>query len=391
MTLGKTSLAMIALSSTIALQFSGSTIVRAQEEVAPSLQCLRYLQSYERSLHIPQGLLTAISFVEAGRPIGPNNQLVAWPWTINVAGQGRFFETKDEAVAETRRLLDEGQRSIDVGCMQINLRYHPNAFRTMEDAFDPALNVAYGAQFLNSLHDLQGSWAKAVERYHSSDDGRREEYRQKVLAFWNEDARNIVMNAVLAENTDTPYHRAIRDYAAGRFADALDKYQAIVDSNPKDRIGLLGVAMSFEQLGRAAEANEAYAHYLVVEPSNQSVLAHLIQKATTQSPEKARADLETLAKAGLKTPELMAALSEVASTTGDNDAAFNYAARAVEQAPGVVMYYLNAGVLADRLNRPSAAVAYYQQFLELIERRPTLVDTPIDGIRNRLRHLQARL
>src|SRR6202012_2592295 len=108
---------------------------------------------------------------------------------------------------------DEGQRSIDIGCMQINLRYHPNAFRTMEDAFDPATNVAYGAQFFDSLPQLQGSWGKAVERYHPAEAGRRDEYREKVLAFWNNEARNIVMNAVLAENTDTPYHRAVRDFA----------------------------------------------------------------------------------------------------------------------------------------------------------------------------------
>ncbi len=50
----------------------------AQEDLAPELQCLRYLQSYERSMQIPQGLLTAISYVEAGRASGPNNELTAW-------------------------------------------------------------------------------------------------------------------------------------------------------------------------------------------------------------------------------------------------------------------------------------------------------------------------
>jgi len=364
----------------------------AQEnaDVAPDLQCLRFLQSYERNMRIPQGLLTAISYVEAGRPSGDNGQLTAWPWTINVNGQGRFFDTKEAAVEETRKLLDAGQRSIDVGCMQINLRYHPNAFRSIEDAFDPALNVAYGAQFLNSLHDLQGSWAKAVERYHSSDDGRREEYREKVLAFWNNDARNIVMNAVLAENTDTPYHRAIKDYAAGRFSEALDKYQAIVDTNPKDRIGLLGVAMSYEQLGRAAEADDAYGRYLVVEPGNQRVLTRMIQKAMAQPGDEARASLEALAKSGVASAELMAALAEVASSAGDNDAAFGYAASAVQQAPSVTMYYLNAGVLADRLNRKAAALAYYEQFLTLFEQRPILADTEVTGIRDRVRYLRAR-
>ncbi|MBY0511328.1 MAG: transglycosylase SLT domain-containing protein [Rhodospirillaceae bacterium] len=360
-------------------------------DIAPESQCLRFLQSYERSMRIPQGLLTAISYVESGRRFGANNQVIAWPWTINVNGQGRFFETKEEAVAETRKLLDQGQRSIDVGCMQVNLRYHPNAFRTIEDAFEPATNIAYGAQFLNSLHDLQGSWTKAIERYHSSDDGRREEYREKVLAFWNNDARNMVMNAVLAENTDTPYHRAVRDYAAGQFNDALDKYQAIVDANPKDRIGLLGVAMTYEQLGRVAESNEAYARYLVLEPESHSVLTHLIQKAKAQPASQARADLDALARAGINNAELMATLAELASAAGDDDAAFTYAASAIQLEPSVSMHYLNAGVLADRLKRPAAAVAYYEQFLTLFELRPAIVDTSISGVRDRVRYLRSSM
>lgn len=363
----------------------------AQEDLGPERQCLRYLQSYERSMQIPQGLLTAISFVEAGRAVGPNNTLTAWPWTINVNGAGRYFETKEEAVAETRKILDSGQRSVDVGCMQINLRYHPNAFRTVEDAFDPALNIAYGAQFLNSLHQLQGSWAKAVERYHSSEDGRREEYRERVLAFWNNDARNLVMDAVLAENTDTAYHRALKDYAAGRFPDALDKYQAIVDVNANDRIGLLGVAMTYESMNREAEASAAYARYLVIEPANQSVLTQLLQKANKLPPEQARTDLEKIAKAGVRAPELLSALSEITAKAGDIAAAFEYAAAAVQEAPAVTMYYLNAGVLADRLNRNAAAVAYYEEFLARFRLEAVLVDTSIDGVRDRVRYLRAKL
>jgi hypothetical protein len=38
-----------------------------------------------------------------------------------------------------------------------------------------------------------------------------------------------------------------------------------------------------------------------------------------------------------------------------------------------------------------AAVTYYEQFLTMFERRPTLLETPIEGIRDRVRHLRARL
>jgi len=186
---------------------------QAQSTSTENLDCLRFVQIYERSMRIPQGLLTAVAFMESGRQVN-GGEKAPWPWTINVGGEGRYFDTKEQAVATVRKLLDEGQKSIDVGCMQINLRYHPNAFRDIDEAFDPSANVAYGAQYLKSLYSLQGSWPKAVERYHSSDDGRRTEYREKVLAFWNTDARKMILSAVAAENTDTPYHRALRDYAA---------------------------------------------------------------------------------------------------------------------------------------------------------------------------------
>ncbi|NBQ40027.1 MAG: lytic transglycosylase domain-containing protein, partial [Alphaproteobacteria bacterium] len=77
MTLMKTLLAALAMTALAAPAL-------AQEDIAPELQCLRYLQSYERSMQIPTGLLTAISFVEAGRPNGSDGALNAWPWTVNV-------------------------------------------------------------------------------------------------------------------------------------------------------------------------------------------------------------------------------------------------------------------------------------------------------------------
>jgi tetratricopeptide (TPR) repeat protein len=379
------------IGATLAAVVSASGPAIAQDaEQDVTVQCLRFLQSYERSFSIPQGLLTAISLVESGRP-GLADHPVAWPWTINVNGQGRYFETKEEAVAEARKQLDSGQRSIDVGCMQINLRYHPNAFRSIDDAFDPATNVAYGAQYLASLHRLQGSWAKAVERYHSSDDGRREEYRERVIATWNDEVRAIVMNAVLAEDTDTPYHRAVRDFVEARYTEALDKYQAIVDQSPKDRIGLLGVAMSYEALDRDVESMQAYARYLAAEPANQSVLSKIIQTATAKTPDAARADLESFLKAGVAQPDIYAALAEVASALGDHDAAYTYATGALQRAPGVATHYLNAGVLADKLNRRAAAVQFYEQFLALYEKQPSVVDTSLDGVRDRIRFLRTQL
>jgi len=53
---------------------------------------------------------------------------LAWPWTINAQGKGQFFKTKAEAVKAIKNLQAQGVKSIDVGCMQINLSYHGKAF-----------------------------------------------------------------------------------------------------------------------------------------------------------------------------------------------------------------------------------------------------------------------
>lgn len=361
----------------------------AAAQIEVPQECLRALQTYERSFQIPQGLTTAVSLVETGRPMG--GRRLPWPWTINANGQGRFFDTKEQAVAEARKLLEQGQRSIDVGCMQVNLRYHPTAFRTLEEAFDPAINVAYGTKFLASLHSVQGSWEKAVERYHSSDDTRREDYRDKVMALWNGDVRTLVMDAVLAENTDTPYHHALNAFVAGEYADALEKYRALVEANPKDRLGLLGVAMSYEKLGQEAEADAAYGRYIAADPDDAAVLAARIKNAKALPPAEARARLETLVKAGVTWPELFASLSEIIAAGGDNEAALSYAEKALAGAPSVVLYQLNAGILADRLKRPAVAVRYYEDFLASAAQQPAFIEVPIAGIRNRVQFLRARM
>ncbi|HJO71542.1 MAG: hypothetical protein QF450_07035 [Rhodospirillales bacterium] len=61
-----------------------------------------------------------------------------------------------------RRLSARGVRNIDVGCMQVNLLYHKDAFATLEEAFEPASNAAYAARFLKDLYATSGSWSAAA-------------------------------------------------------------------------------------------------------------------------------------------------------------------------------------------------------------------------------------
>jgi hypothetical protein len=138
----------------------------------------------EESEHIPDAFLAAIARVESGRADQQTGGLVAWPWTINAEGVGSFFDTKAEAVSAVRALQARGVRSIDVGCLQVNLMHHPEAFGSIEQAFDPGANASYAGRFLLTLFAKVGSWPLAAAAYHSQTPTIGAAYQRKVLAEW---------------------------------------------------------------------------------------------------------------------------------------------------------------------------------------------------------------
>jgi hypothetical protein len=138
----------------------------------------------EQAGGLPPGLLQAIGRVESGRWDSTRGRVTAWPWAINAAGKGQWFDTKEAASLAVNALRDAGTRSIDVGCFQISLLYHPAAFANLDQAFDPDANARYAAAFLLSLFSRTGSWEAAVEAYHSADPALGFAYRQQVFSTW---------------------------------------------------------------------------------------------------------------------------------------------------------------------------------------------------------------
>ena len=145
----------------------------------PFEACDQAIAAAERG--IPAKLLPAISRVESGRLDPATGKVRPWPWTINVEGVGHFYESKEQVIAAVTALQAKGVRSIDVGCMQVNLMHHPKAFPSLDVAFEPVTNAAYAARFLASLHGQLRDWNLATAAYHSMDPVRGEEYQRLVL------------------------------------------------------------------------------------------------------------------------------------------------------------------------------------------------------------------
>ncbi len=129
----------------------------------------------EQSLMLPIGLLKSIGFVET------RNQ----PWSVNVDGVGHSFSSAHDAASFVRSASRLGGRYIDVGCFQIDLLYHPDAFISLESAFDPIENAMAAGRFLLSLNQDASSWFKAVGRFHSSLPSLSTSYAERVYAALN--------------------------------------------------------------------------------------------------------------------------------------------------------------------------------------------------------------
>ena len=147
--------------------------------------CEAAIGTAEAAAKLPARVLTSIALRELGRVDPDTGRVRPWPWTINFEGVGHFYASKEDAITAVQQIQAGGGQSIDVGCMQVNLQQHPDAFLTLDDAFDPQRNATYAARFLNSLFATLGDWGTAIAAYHSRTPGIGEPYRDQVVATWN--------------------------------------------------------------------------------------------------------------------------------------------------------------------------------------------------------------
>ncbi len=152
-------------------------------EEQQSALCSTALAAAQQKYGTPPGLLGAIAKAESGRRIAGTATLQPWPWALNVDGQGLYFATKEAAIARTRIALTQGGIFTDVGCMQVDLQFHPHAFRSLDEAYDPEANADYAARFLLSLYAAAGgNWFIAAGWYHSRSVYLARLYRDQITA-----------------------------------------------------------------------------------------------------------------------------------------------------------------------------------------------------------------
>lgn len=127
---------------------------------------------------VPTAVMRAITLVETRRQVGGAAR--PWPWTLNIEGGGHWFETRAEALARALREIGRGRRSIDLGCFQLNWRWHGQNFASPDAMLEPRRAADYAARFLAGLYAETGDWMRAAGYYHSRRPAPAARYRDLV-------------------------------------------------------------------------------------------------------------------------------------------------------------------------------------------------------------------
>ncbi len=132
--------------------------------------CLHAIKKYGVTQGVPFNVLYGIASVESNLK----------PWALNVKGRSVYLQDRQKTISVVSRLLKRGIYSFDVGCMQMNVKWHHERFQNISQLVDPNHNVYHAAKFLNELYHEKGTWSAAVAAYHSRTPSRGRAYLQAV-------------------------------------------------------------------------------------------------------------------------------------------------------------------------------------------------------------------
>jgi soluble lytic murein transglycosylase-like protein len=140
--------------------YSGSLSAATEPVIPPAYVTVA------REVGVPPRLLYAVALTESARRFR-TNEVRPWPWSLHVNGRAEYHASREDAYRAIRRHLAAGRRSIDIGLMQLNWRWHRESLRDPWQALDPYHNLRTGAHLLRAHYRECGDWLTAAGRYHA--------------------------------------------------------------------------------------------------------------------------------------------------------------------------------------------------------------------------------
>lgn len=130
-------------------------------------------------------LVYAVALAESASGRG-GGAISPWPWTLRGPNTPFYGMSKQETETRLALLQQQYGSSIDVGLMQINLRWHGDSASSAADLLDPETNIMKGAKVLaKAIQSASNDLELGIGRYHSwASEVRARNYGSRVLAIY---------------------------------------------------------------------------------------------------------------------------------------------------------------------------------------------------------------
>ena len=183
----------------------GSLGLASFAEGSDSRLCDESIEIVAASSFVPREVLYKIARLESGRHM--EGRHVSWPWSLNNGGKGYFLKDSATALSTLSSMRAKGKTNIDVGCMQLNIRWHADFFDSLQQMMNPLDNVRYAASYLEKLYKETGSWEKTIKFYHSRNAKFNSVYYAKYKKIKSPDA-GTVLASLRSNKTGTSFKNA---------------------------------------------------------------------------------------------------------------------------------------------------------------------------------------
>ncbi|HXF90841.1 MAG TPA: hypothetical protein VNJ29_02810 [Candidatus Nitrosotenuis sp.] len=159
--------------------------------------CGKPIKHIAKKLKIFPEVLWAVTATESSYRGAP------WPWSANLNGKSYYFRTKQQLKNFVKKISKHSRQNLDLGCMQLNYRYHRWKFKSLNDMIDPHQNMIFGSLYLYELFLKEKIrllqyrkehprwkmpsdyyiWAIVVGKYHSFKEKRGKKYVNSVAKY----------------------------------------------------------------------------------------------------------------------------------------------------------------------------------------------------------------
>lgn len=130
-------------------------------------------------------LIYSVALAESASGRG-KGYISPWAWTLRSPSVAFYANDQEKAEHKLSEFISTYGDSIDVGYMQINIKWHGSRVNNYNDLLDPETNIFLGSEILKTaISSAPGDPSLGIGRYHHwADENRSREYGNRVLRIY---------------------------------------------------------------------------------------------------------------------------------------------------------------------------------------------------------------